>query len=113
MHEMSVAQGIVEVIEAEREKRGFESVKVVRLRLGTLSGIDEEARRFAFEVARENTWAAQAELEMGVEERILTCRSCGAKLTADRPVLHCPECGSTDLSLQGGMELDIVSLEVE
>jgi len=113
MHELSVAQGILGVIEAERRKRRFDRVVGVHLRVGALSCIDPEALGFAFEAAAEGTCADGAELRTETEERVLTCRACGERVAADHPTPACPACGSADLSLAGGMDMEIVSLEVE
>lgn len=113
MHELSVAQGILDIIEAERRKHGFGEVLAVHLRLGALSGIDEQALDAAFEAVREGTCAARAVLKIQADERVLECRSCGARLAADSRPTRCPECDSLDLALRGAMNLDVVSLEVE
>ncbi len=113
MHELSIAQGIMQIVEAERAKHGFDKVSVIHLRSGALSGIDEQALQFAFEVVREGTCAAEAIIDLEVQQRVLSCRECGAAIDADSGPKACPECGSIDLSLEAGMELDIVSLEVD
>jgi len=113
MHELSIAQGIMDVVEAERRKHGFGAVHVVRLRLGALSGVDEDALRFAFETIRDGTCAAAATLDVASEQGMLTCRKCGARTPADDRPTACPSCGSADLAFEGGMDLDIVSLEVD
>lgn len=113
MHELSVARGILEIIEAERARHGFDRVRAVRLRLGALSGVDADALAFAFEAAREGTCASEASLEMDVEQGRLLCKACGAETDADARPEACPACGSADLRFQGGTDLDIVSLEVD
>lgn len=113
MHELSVAHEILRIVEAERARHGFEKVRAVRVRAGALSGIDPEALAFAFETVREGTCAAEARLDLDAEPRLLTCRACGAEAAADDLPSACPKCGSPDLSLDGAMGLDVVSLEVD
>ncbi len=113
MHELSIAQGIMQIVEAEREKHGFQKVGVIHLRAGALSGIDQQALQFAFEVVREGTCAAEATIDLQTEQRVLRCRKCGATAAADSGPKACPECGSIDLSFEASMALDIVSLEVD
>ena len=113
MHELSVAQDILRIIESERTRHGFERVTVVHVRAGALSGVDASALEFAFEVVREGTCAAEAALAMEVEPQALECRACGATVPAEGLPTRCPECGSADLTLRGTMDLKVVSLEVE
>ena len=113
MHEMSIAQDILQIVEAERRKHGFERVAVIHVRAGALSGVDEESLKFAFEVVREGTCAAEAQIRMETADRVLECRACGARVSADGGPAKCPKCGSVELSLRGAMGLDVVSLEVD
>ncbi len=113
MHELSIAQGMMQIVEAEREKHGFEKVNVIHLRAGALSGINQQALQFAFEVVREGTCAAEATIDLQIEQRVLRCRNCDASIEADSGPKACPECGSVDLSFEASMALDIVSLEVD
>ncbi|MBN2473516.1 MAG: hydrogenase maturation nickel metallochaperone HypA [Pirellulales bacterium] len=113
MHELSLAQNIMEIVEAERAEHGFERVHEIRLKVGALSGIDPQALELAFEAVREDTCAAEATIEIDAEPRVVTCRRCGATMDADPGPVACGSCGSTDLDLQGSTGLDIVSLEVD
>ena len=49
MHEMSLAEGVLQVIEGSAKSNGFTQVKTVWLEIGELSGADAEAMRFCFE----------------------------------------------------------------
>ena len=113
MHELSVARGILEIVESECHRRGLGRVLAVRLRLGALSGVDPEALAVAFEAAREGTRASGARLEMDVEQGRLVCQACLAETAADLRPAACPACGSEQLRYHGGTELDVVSLEVD
>jgi len=41
------------------------------------------------------------------------CKSCGYSWTAIKPVFICEKCDSGSVDLLSGLELDIVSIEVE
>jgi len=113
VHELSLAENILEIVEAERAGRRFSRVHVIRLRAGALSGIDPEALRLAMESVCEGTCAAEAAVEIDAEPRIVTCRRCGATMPGDVGPAACASCGSIDLELAGSSGLDIVSLEVD
>lgn len=113
MHELSVAQEILRIVDAERRSHGFRAVSVVRVRAGALSGIDPAALELAWEAARQGTFAAAARIELDVAEGMLVCRKCGARTPAETLPAGCPSCSSRDLHLEGAMGLEVVSLEVD
>ena len=47
MHEMSLCESIMQIIE-EAQRQGFKRVIRVRLEIGRLSGVEIEAMRFRF-----------------------------------------------------------------
>ena len=113
MHELSIAQDLIRIIEAERDKHGFGKVNSVRLRAGALSGIEPKALSFAFEVVREGTCATGAVLEMEVEPMKLVCRDCGHIMPGEHGPARCGRCGSLGVKMDAGNYFDIVSLEVD
>jgi hydrogenase nickel incorporation protein HypA/HybF len=112
MHELSIAQEILEIIGAEREQHGFEKVEKVRLRIGALSGVDAEALEFAFGVVREDSCAASADIEIEREPMQLICRHCQFQTNGNYGPSVCPKCGSLDVRINATADVDIVSLEV-
>ncbi|MBN1844052.1 MAG: hydrogenase maturation nickel metallochaperone HypA [Sedimentisphaerales bacterium] len=113
MHELSIAQEILDIIEAQRLRHGFERVESVRLRAGALSGVNPEALEFAFGVIREGTCAAGADLRIETEPMKLVCRPCGYSAIDCHGPGACPRCGSVDIQIDGSAGVEIVSLEVE
>lgn len=113
MHEFSVAQEILRIVGQEQYRHGFASVAAIRLKAGALSGIDGACLRYAFEVVREGTCAAGAELEMEVEALRVVCRTCGHAMDGSHGPRACGRCGGTDLRIDGSSGFEIVSLEVD
>lgn len=108
MHEMAIAQSIVEAILDEVDGR---RVIVVRLSVGELSGVAPEAIRFCFDVIVEGTVLAGTALDIDQPVGTARCRSCENDFIVADLVLLCP-CGSTSVTLQTGRELTIRSVEV-
>jgi hydrogenase nickel incorporation protein HypA/HybF len=119
VHELSIAVGLVEIASeqlnaldggAARRPR----VDAVHVRLGALSGIVEEALRFAFEVARDGTPVAGARLVVEHAAAVIACETCRAERTLDDPwSLRCPVCGAPPARLVRGREIELTALEVE
>lgn len=55
MHEMSIADSILNAVRTEAEKHPGARVKKVGLRLGELAGVDRESLSFCFEVLAKDT----------------------------------------------------------
>ncbi len=111
MHEYSIAAALLERVAAEADKYGARSVRRVTVRLGELSGVEPELLSAAFELARENTACASAELEVDYVKARWGCRDC--ELEVDPKVaLLCASCGGS-ARLVAGEELDLCSLELE
>ena len=64
MHELSLAQSVVEIVEAAARREGAARVASVRLELGELSHVEPESLAFAFEVAAREGCARGARLEV-------------------------------------------------
>jgi hydrogenase nickel incorporation protein HypA/HybF len=108
MHELGITQEIIDV--ATLRANGAK-VKRVVLEIGKLSAILPDAVRFAFEVCREGTPLAEAELEILEPAGRARCRQCGNEIVLERPFGQCT-CGNTDLEWLAGDELRIKEMEV-
>ena len=111
MHEMSIAQSILEVVQ-EHAGKNEHRVRIIRLRIGEMAGVVPESLRFCFEVASEGTRAQGAELL--IDEIPIKCRCghCDAEFSVERFIFLCPTCGTSDVELISGNELDVVELDV-
>ena len=115
MHELSIAIGIIEAVTEERCLRQgtMQAVQAVHLRLGPLSGVDRSALEFAYQVAREQTRLARADLV--IEETPVTfhCPACNCtRSPVSIQCLVCSVCGMPATEITGGNELEIVALEI-
>jgi hydrogenase nickel incorporation protein HypA/HybF len=113
MHELSIAEGLIDVACEAAQREG--DVRVTRLvvRIGKLSGIVREALEFAFGLAAEGSVCQGAELEIEEVPITVLCPGCReAKGLADDYAFVCPTCGSPTPEILTGRELEMVSLEV-
>lgn len=108
MHELAIAESVVETILDRTEQR---RVTVVRLAVGTLSGVVPDALEFCFEVATAGTPLEGAALEIVELSGQAHCRACDRAFDVDDLVLLC-SCGSADVEVVAGRELSVTSVEV-
>jgi len=113
MHEFSIAESLLEIISQEARAYRGAKVKAVTLRIGTLSGVVPEALEFAFQVLSEDTLAEGARLVIERTALRIVCNTCGTESMPDDPFIICPVCGSADVEIKEGRELDIESMEID
>lgn len=108
MHELAIAQGVIDVVTG---RLPGSTVTEVRLEIGALSGVVPDSLRFCFDLATEGTMLAGARLDITEPAARCACRSCHREFVPDGPLPLCP-CGSADVAVLAGDELRIVSVEV-
>ena len=110
MHELSIAEAVVAVVERHAAGR---TVRKVELKVGFLRQVVPDALTFAFTLVTEGTRLAGAEL--GIEEIPARgrCRGCGAETVMDWFPLQCGKCGALDVELVAGEELLVDALELD
>lgn len=113
MHELSIAQSIVEG--ATEEAAGHPGrVAAVRLRLGKLSGVVKEALLFSYDLVCDGTPLEGSRLDIEEIAATIFCDPCGREQTLDS-IQHfvCPVCLTPARDVIRGRELLIVGLEIE
>ena len=113
MHEMSLCEGILQVLETEAQKQKFSLVKKVWLEIGELAGVELDAMMFSFEVVTRNSLADGAILNIINVPGSAWCMQCSGTVSVKQRFDACPECGSYQLQVTGGDEMRIKELEVE
>ena len=113
MHEMSLIEGIIRVVEEQAAAQSFARVRAVWLEIGELSTVDPDALRFCFEAVRSGTVADGAALEVIRKPGQAFCMDCGKTVHVAQRYDSCPDCGGDALQVTGGDEMRIKELEVE
>ena len=113
MHEFSLCESIIETITAQARQQGFHRIRRVWLEIGALANVELEALCFAFEIVREKTVAAQAELEIIRLPGRAWCLDCAQTVEINQLFDPCPRCGGYQWRLTGGNELRIKEMEVD
>ncbi len=113
MHELSIAQSLIELACEVAAREGADCVTKLTARIGVLSGVVKECLLFSFDLAAENTPCAGALLEIHEVDLTVMCPECQAPQTlADLYCFRCPECASPTPEILTGRELELVSVEV-
>lgn len=112
MHELSIAQNIISACEAEAAKHNSKSITKIVLRIGEFTGVVKEALDFAFDISKQNTTAAEADIEYEIIPLRTHCKSCNETFSDTKEFnFYCPKCGGV-LEIKSGRELEIKYIDI-
>ncbi|MGI8663552.1 MAG: hydrogenase maturation nickel metallochaperone HypA [Acidimicrobiales bacterium] len=109
MHELSIAQAILDTVDA---RAGGRPVRRVDVRIGHLRQVVPDSLQFSWEMLTEGTDLAGCALVVDHVPAVVLCRACGTETTLAWPVLACAACEGHDVELLTGEEFQIASLDV-
>ena len=114
MHELSIAQSIVEAISTKATECQATRVKIVRLRIGEAVGIMVDSLTFCFEMltSPDPTLAGARLLIDSVPHRA-RCRHCNQDFAITNFVAQCPTCQEWSNEIISGTEFQILEMEIE
>ncbi len=112
MHEVSLAESVVEIVAGAAAREGVQRVCAVWLEIGALSCVAPDALRFCFDAVARGTLAEGARLEIVTVAGEGYCEACAG--TAAMTALHdlCPRCGAAGMRLRHGDEMRVKEIEV-
>lgn len=113
MHEMSLAESVLQIIEDSARAQNFRRVRTVVLEIGKLAAVEAEAMRFCFDTVMRGSIAEGAQLEIIETPGTGRCMACGVTVAMQEQYGLCPECGSPRLEIVAGNQMRIKDMEVE
>jgi len=113
MHELSLCESLLRIMERNAEEQGYSRVIRVWLEIGALAAVEVDALRFGFEVATRSTLAEGAGLEIIELPGEAWCMACAKTVPVRQRYDQCPHCGGCQLQVTGGDQMRIKELEVE
>ncbi|MFT4890088.1 MAG: hydrogenase nickel incorporation protein HypA/HybF [Halobacteriales archaeon] len=118
MHEMSIADSMIEIAERTAADNGADRITGLTLAVGEATHVNPDQLRHAIEVMADGTLAADAEITVETVDAQATCECgwSGEPPTVDgasmiAPTSKCPECGSRT-ELTRGDECRLESITV-
>lgn len=113
MHELSIAQSIVEIVNEHVKTQGADRVDRITLRVGALSCVHKSALEFSFDLVTKETILSGAKLTFIDVPVTIYCPSCEEEV--ELPGIQrfrCPTCNTLSGDIRRGKELDIESIEL-
>jgi len=113
MHEMGIANSILEAVATEVRRRPGSRASRVGVRIGELAAIDADSLTFCFDALSRDTDLEGLQLEIEVCPRRHRCDPCSETFDVHDYEFACPKCGSVQTKFVSGDELELAYLEVE
>ena len=130
MHELALIKKIIDNVEAAAKKASIGNVKIVRMRIGKMAGLEPDQLSFLYETYEKADCLKESKLEIEEIPVELECPECKHPFMDDRfndyafahsvshaPLVYspppCPKCGADGPIMIRGRELDLVNLDGE
>ncbi len=114
MHELQVTERILAVVLRHAGKHAVTKVLSIQLRIGELSGLEDEWIQKYFDFQSKDTIAEGAKLNIERTPAVMKCDDCGNSYEFNirkMKDVECPECASTNATLISGKDYNVVDMK--
>jgi hydrogenase nickel incorporation protein HypA/HybF len=112
MHELSLAQNIVEIVHQHVQPPDLSNVRSVNVLVGTASGVVADSLAFSYSAIVAGTPLASSTMKIEEVPYRIHCRACGITSDHDDGLRICPACGSVETNVLSGTELRVQAIEL-
>lgn len=113
MHELSIAQNIVEIVRQSVPANELENVTAIKLKIGEMAGVVSDSLEFGFMAITSETELKNAKLQIEKVPFVFKCSACGKESGNEFGMTLCQHCGGTDTTILSGMEIQVVEVELK
>lgn len=111
MHELSIAQDILEIIRQNVPSEEIDQIELVSIKIGEFAGVVADSLQFSFMAITSGTELDQVKLDIIHVPFLIKCNSCGKESTNEFGMMIC-ECGSGDTEIISGNELKVTEVKL-
>lgn len=112
MHELSIAQNIVEIIHQYVAPVDRNRVRSVITVVGEQSGVVADSLTFSYQAITASTILEGSTLLIEHIPFTIHCSACGLESNTEMGCIQCPACGSMDSTVVSGTELRVREIEL-
>jgi len=113
MHELSIAQNIIEIVHESVPADELPDVRAVKLRIGAFAGVVPESLEFSFTALVADTALSNARIQIEHIPFIIQCHACRQSFSNEHGFVICPNCGGVDTKILSGTELQVDEIELD
>lgn len=112
MHELSIAQEILEIVNQYVPNPQENQVSAVKVKIGKLSNVLPDTLTFCFDALISKTPLNGAKLIINHIPLTITCKSCNKNSEIEEFAFACTQCGSNNIKVIAGNELQVEEIEI-
>ena len=113
MHEMSIAEGILDVALDTLRQHDASVIHSVQPDLGLMSGVEPDSLLFCWEAVTKGTAAEGSRIEINTIPIEGKCLDCDKTFPVENYKFICPYCDSHFVQTIGGRELQVTSMDID
>lgn len=113
MHELSIAQSIIDIVRDNVPASDLPRVRSIHVRVGTMAGVVTESLSFCFEAVNADAGLSGARLSIETVPLTARCRSCGRTSEIEPYLFRCGACEGFDLEVVTGREMTVSEVELD
>ena len=113
MHELSIAQNILDIVRENVPQGDEVLVRAVRVKIGAMAGVVPDSLAFCFSAITHGTPLERAALEIINVSLTVRCRTCGAESAIEQTLFFCPSCGGYELDVLAGRDMHVSEIELD
>jgi hydrogenase nickel incorporation protein HypA/HybF len=110
MHELSIAQSILAIVEKTVPINEQKKVVSIRLQIGVLSGIEIDALTYSFAIICKSSKLLNATLDIDIVPGKAVCQDCNNVYEYNSYGNPCPTCKSYSVKITQGKEMKILNV---
>ncbi len=112
MHELAIAEQIVQVVMTHVEAHSIEHVTSVHIQVGEATGVVADSLIFSFEmIASSIPELVGAHLVIDSVPYRAKCRKCHQEFTVKHFIVQCPTCETWEADVISGKEFKVLDME--
>ena len=111
MHELGLAQDVLEKVKAEAKAKGMSRVVYAKVKIGEALITDPPEFKEIFSTICAGSVAEGMQLDLEILPLRAVCSDCKNEFDSKVLRLDCPHCGSTNINISSGRELLIEGLK--
>lgn len=112
MHELSIAQEILEIVNQYVPDPVENKVSIVKVKIGKLSNILPDTLTFCFDALISETPLNGAKLMINHIPLTIKCKRCNKNSEIEKLAFACIHCGSNNINVIAGNELQVEEIEI-
>lgn len=113
MHELSIAESIVDTVRQYVAHDRLGDVLTVRVKVGAISGVVPDSLEFSYQAITADTPLARSILALELVPFVVRCLECSQEFVNDSGITVCPICSSSNTAIISGRELQMIDIDVD